>query len=75
MAGMTKCHCIDCSPEPSETYSERFRYTSECKWTARQFWNDLEEFEKHMAGVVRNRGQAEADRLRKGVEYLWGKVK
>ena len=72
---MTVCHCINCSTDPSETYSERFRYTSECKWTARHFWNDRKRFNEHMAGVARNRGQAEADRLRKGVNYLWEKVK
>ena len=72
---MSNCLCINCSSEPSQTYSERFRYTSECKWTAKQFWSDREGFEAHMVGVVKNRGQAEADRLRKGVEYLWGRVK
>ena len=72
---MTKCLCVDCSLEPSETYSERFRYTSECKWTAKQFWNDRKGVEAHMDGVVKNRGQTEADRLRKGVNYLWEKVK
>ena len=72
---MTKCRCDKCSSEPLETYLERFRYTSECKWTAKKFWSDRKGFDEHMAGVVKNRGQAEADRLRKGVEYLWEKVK
>lgn len=72
---MTKCHCDKCSSEPLETYQERFRYTSECKWTAKHFYRNRRDFEKHMEGIVKNRGEAAAMKLRKGVIYLWEKVK
>ena len=72
---MTQCHCEQCATEPLGTYTKRFRHVAECKEVATNFYGDEVGFEAYMAGVVKLRGQAGADKLREGVIFLWENVK
>jgi hypothetical protein len=42
---------------------------------ATKFYGRERDFEAYMAGVVKLRGQVGADKLRKGVKFLWTNVK
>jgi len=72
---VTQCYCEQCTKDPLKTYTERFRHVAECKEMAAKFYGKERDFEAYMAGAVKLRGQAGADKLRNGVKFLWENVK
>ena len=70
---MTQCYCESCTDSPSKTYTEQHRHNLECRLIAKQFYSDIKGFEKYMEGVVELRGAKGAQKLRNGVNYIWGK--
>lgn len=67
-----KCQCIDCSDNPSNTYSEQYRHECEVREIAKKPGREIKEY---LSGVEIKRGYAAYKKLRDDVEIEYRRIR